>query len=137
MQRISVPLVALAIGVAVTGGCRHGERDTIPAQPFRDESEPDDGFQYYEGAVPAAGEGEKGSGSAATGDTTVEVEIDEGSEDSAESAKAGKPSEDEADADEDEGDEGDGEDGGGGGDDGEDDEEDADEMPTDDGAPTD
>jgi hypothetical protein len=112
------PLSLLLVGAVVTaGGCRHGGRDTIAVQPFRDETDPDDGFQFYESAVPAGADGSaKSSGESAT-ETTVEVEIDDDSGEGSETAAAAGEDDDEAsDGDDDEaGDDGD--DGGDGGED--------------------
>src|SRR6266545_6886735 len=103
----------LLVGVLATSGCRHGGRDTIAAQPFRDETDPSDGFQFYESSVPAGADGSaKSSGEPAT-ETTVEVEIDDGSGEGSQTAASRHDDEAAGDDEDDASDDGD-EDGDGG-----------------------
>lgn len=112
-------VLAAAVVVGAVG-CANSTRSTVPAQPFRDESEPKDGFQYYESAVPSPG-GESSDKSGDASDTTIEIEIEEEAADSSD-ATADDDSAD-TDADEDTG--GDGGDGSDEGDEGEDSDESA------------
>jgi hypothetical protein len=108
---MALAAMLLAAGSGLLAGCRHGQRETIPSQPFRDEQDGDDDFQYSEGAVPGGAEGQKAESSASAGESTVEIEIDEGSGDEADSDAAAS-GDDASDDDEGSG-EGSGEDGAG------------------------
>lgn len=81
---LALAAMLFAAGSGLLAGCRHGQRETIPSQPFRDEKAGDDDFQYSEGAVPAGAAGEKAESSAAAGDSTIEIEVD-GDDDGADS----------------------------------------------------
>ena len=70
-------LLVGAAGAVVSGGCRHTQHETIPAQPFRNESEPSDGFQYSEGAAPAA-DAEGKPAASGTSETQIEIDVDDG-----------------------------------------------------------
>ena len=106
MHGLSSALLLLAViaGGAALAGCHGAPRDTVPTQPFRDEVEPGDGFQYTESATPA-GDGEKASGSGSSSETTVEIEIDEESSDGADAESSDEAATDEAATDEDSSDE--------------------------------
>jgi hypothetical protein len=90
-MRALVAVIVVA-GAAAAVGCSHGPRSTVPTQPFRDETEPKDGFQYHESAVPSPG-GEAADKSTDSSDS-IEIEIDEESADG-----AGNATEDGAEAD--------------------------------------
>lgn len=108
--RVALAMLLLVAGAVLADGCRHGERDTIRTQPFRDESDPSD-FQFYESATPAEDATEKSGESGGSSETTVEVDIDDEESAGDEGSAAAGSSKDEDDEDSDEGDdEGEGDD---------------------------
>ena len=79
MMRRSV--LAALVGVTVAaGGCARGAQPVASPQPFRDEHDPGDGFQFYESAVPA--DDDKSDSAEVTTETTIEIDMDEESADS-------------------------------------------------------
>lgn len=69
-------LLAAVVGALIAaGGCARGAQPVASPQPFRDEHDPGDGFQFYESAVPAADD--KNDSDEATTETTIEIDMDE------------------------------------------------------------
>lgn len=72
-------LAAVVGALIAAGGCARGAQP-VASQPFRDERDPGDGFQFHEGAVPA--EDEKSDSAEVTTETTIEIDVDEEAADS-------------------------------------------------------
>lgn len=86
VARLPFALAAMLAAGSALPGCRHGQRDTVPSQPFRDESEPRGNFEYSEGAVPAGEAGDKAE--AGADDSSIEIEVDDTGDDGADSEGA-------------------------------------------------
>lgn len=82
-------LAALAGALIAAGGCARGAQPVASPQPFRDERDPGDGFQFYESAVPA--DDDKSGSAEVTTETTIEIDVDDES-----AAAESTPSDEEA-----------------------------------------
>lgn len=76
-------LLAAVAGLIAAGGCARAAQPVASPQPFRDEHDPGDGFEFSEGAVPA--EDGNSESSDDTTETTIEIEVDEESAESSSS----------------------------------------------------
>jgi hypothetical protein len=93
----STLLAAVVGAVIAAGGCSRGAQPVASPQPFRDEHDPGDGFQFSESAVPA--EDSRGDADEITSETTIEIEVDEdsaGSDDDAADSAADDSSDDDS-----------------------------------------
>src|SRR5688500_8541818 len=69
-------LLAAVVGALIAAaGCARGAQPVASPQPFRDEHDPGDGFQFYESAVPA--DDDKSESAEVTTETTIEIDVDE------------------------------------------------------------
>jgi hypothetical protein len=91
LTTIVAGLVATSIAA---GGCSHAGPAVGSTQPFRDERDPADGFQYYESAVPADDDDKSESEEETATETTIEIDVDD---ESAGAASEATPSEGESD----------------------------------------
>jgi hypothetical protein len=73
-------LTAVVGALIAAGGCARGAQPVASPQPFRDEHDPGDGFQFYESAVPT--EDAKSDSAEVTSETTIEIDVDEESAES-------------------------------------------------------